>query len=582
MRHPRFLSICSPIRHISYAKQWGVLMAQGGYGMKELFFILILSIFPVGVNAQSGSLSKVVKTANAAKIGAAASVVSKGVTKLQKQTAQSTAVSNTVRRTQAPVVMGGVTKGVTAVSGGITVSPKIKTSEDCRKEMEERFENYRKERESKKLSLMKEKMQKRFLSYVRVESQSIDEPSMTSFPLSKGQKILAYRIYMELLLSSQDSTAKITLSDDYYIYIDIPSNVEKEVPSVLFMAHMDVTPEAPGKDIRPIVHENYDGGDIVLPAGITLSPDSPQGAHLKDLKGKTIITSDGSTLLGADDKTGCAVLVTLVEEILRNPKLKHGRVMVLLSQNEDVGKAALRYDPSIFGDSPDVVIDVDGDTYDKFSIANFTAIGQTYYFKGNKAHPNDGKNSGFADALSAAAYFMGLVPPELNPSAREGEEGYVHCYSLSHPLDSVGNPIESDYVVKVRLRYFDPEEGDYQKKLMDENLRKVQVAFPFVESNMTDNQMQYQNIAYSMPSYLPDLIMKASKEAGMPMTPKKSRGGTTSAMMAARFPDQMPGGSDVYSGQNAEHSCYEWCCVEEMCGVVNVMENIIRQLVNLK
>ena len=256
--------------------------------------------------------------------------------------------------------------------------------------------------------------------------------------------------------------------------------------------------------------------------------------------------------------------------------------MVLLSQNEDVGKAALRYDPAIFGDSPDIVIDVDGDTYDKFSIANFTAIGQTYYFKGNKAHPNDGKNSGFADALSAAAYFMGLVPPEMTPSAREGEEGYIHCYSLTHPSDSAGNPIASDYVVKVRLRYFDPEEGDYQKKLMDENLRKVQAAFPFVESNMTDNQMQYQNIAYSMPSYLPDLIMNAAKEAGMPMTPKKSRGGTTSAMMAARFPDQMPGGSDVYSGQNAEHSCYEWCCVEEMCGVVYVMENIIRQIVNLK
>lgn len=554
--------------------------------MKELFFILILSILPVSANAQVGGFAKAVKStakatksaAKTAKLGAAASVVSQGVTNLQKQATQNSVstAQSTVPRSSVPAVTGSVPKGLTAFPAGIAYS-----ATDILKEHEKRSKEMLEKLQKNRQSYLKNLMQKRFLTYVGIESQSIDEPSMTSFPLSTGQKVLAYKIGAELVRSNHDSIAKITLSDDYYIYVDIPSNVEKEVPSVLFMAHMDVTPEAPGKGIRPIVHENYDGGDIVLPAGITLSPDSPQGAHLKDLKGKTIITSDGSTLLGADDKTGCAVLVTLVEEILRNPKLKHGRVMVLLSQNEDVGKAALRYDPSIFGDSPDVVIDVDGDTYDKFSIANFTAIGQTYYFKGNKAHPNDGKNSGFADALSAAAYFMGLVPPELNPSAREGEEGYVHCYSLSHPLDSVGNPIESDYVVKVRLRYFDPEEGDYQKKLMDENLRKVQAAFPFVESNMTDNQMQYQNIAYSMQSYLPDLIMKASKEAGMPMTPKKSRGGTTSAMMAARFPDQMPGGSDVYSGQNAEHSCYEWCCVEEMLQIVDLMKNVIKEILEL-
>lgn len=424
-------------------------------------------------------------------------------------------------------------------------------------------------------------MLERFLSYVRIESQSIDEPSMTSFPMSEGQKEIAQYIYKEVK-DFGGKGVKVTLSEDYYVYIDIPSNIKKKVPSVLFMAHMDVTPEAPGNGIKPMVHRNYDGDDLKLPGGITLSPNNPQCAHLKDLVGKTIITSDGTTLLGADDKTGCAILISMVEELIKNPKFKHGRVMVLLSQNEDVGKAAMRYEPMIFEDKPDVVIDVDGGSYKEISIANFSAIGQTYEFWGNMVHPSDGKKDQYADALTAAAYFIGQVPPSLNPSAREGKEGYVHCYSLAHRLDSAGNTIASDYVVKVRLRYFDQEEGNHQKQLMTDNMQKTQQMFPNVVVKKTDDMMQYENIAYTMPVFVPGLVKNAANNAGMDFLTKYSRGGTTSAMMVARFPDEMPGGSDLYSGQNAEHSCYEWACIEELLQMVNVTENIIKDVTNLK
>lgn len=419
----------------------------------------------------------------------------------------------------------------------------------------------------------------RFLAYCKVESQSVDEPDMSSFPMTEGQKRIARLIYDEVKsLGGKD--VKITLSDDYYVYIDIPSNIKKSVPSILLMAHLDVTPEAPGTGITPIVHRNYDGGTLALSDGIVLDPNKPEGAHLRHLIGKTIVTSDGTTLLGADDKTGCAVLVTLVEELINNPRFKHGRVMIALSQNEDVGKAAMRYDPTVFGDRPDIVVDLDGDTHDRFSIANFSAIGQTYLFKGNKAHPSHGKESKYADALTAAAYFIGLVPPELNPSAREGEQGYVHCYSLFQPIDDNGNVINTDYVVKVRLRYFDQAEGEYQKQLLTDNLNKTQQAFPFVEAIKTDDQMQYENIAYSMPSYLPAMIERASAKAGLPMSPRSERGGTTSAMMVARFPDVMPGGSGIYSGQQAEHSIYEWCCIEEMATLVTLCEYLIEDIAN--
>ncbi len=426
-----------------------------------------------------------------------------------------------------------------------------------------------------------ENILERFLTYVKMESQSVDEPSATSFPMTEGQRQIARHIYNEVKgFGGKD--VKVTLSDDYYLYIDIPSNTKKQVPSILFMAHMDVSPEAPGTDIKPQVHRNYNGGDIVLPAGITISPNSAEGSHLKDLAGKTIVTSDGSTLLGADDKAGCTILITLVEELIKNPKFKHGRVMVAFSQNEDVGKAALRYDPSVFGGKPDVVIDVDGDAPGKFTVANFSARGQSVYFKGNKAHPSRGKENRYADALTAASYFIGLIPPAIHPSQREGEEGYVHCYYMAHPTDSEGKEIASDYVIKLRLRYFDQKEGEYQQMLLSENLKKTKEAFPFVEVEKISDELQYENIGYTLPSYVPGLIKDAAHKSGVEMTARSGRGGTTSAMMVARFPDLMPGGCDFYSGQQSEHSCYEWCCIEELETMVDVLENVISMLPNYK
>ena len=425
-----------------------------------------------------------------------------------------------------------------------------------------------------------DKMLNRFLSYVKIESQSVDDDDMTSFPMTKGQQTIAKLIYDEVK-AMNEKNVKVTLSNDFYVYIDIPSNTKKHIPSVLFMAHMDVTPEAPGNGIKPIVHQNYNGGDLVLPGGITLSPNSPEGTHLKDLVGKTIVTSDGTTLLGADDKTGCAVLISLVEEIINNPTFEHGRVMVALSQNEDVGKAAMRYDPTMFGDRPDVVIDIDGGDYDSFSIANFTAVAHTYYFKGNDVHPGHAKEGKYADALTAAAYFMGLVPPEIHPSAREGEEGYIHCYSMEHPVNEKGDTIKTDYIIKLRLRYFDKKEGEYQKQLMSDNLAKVRMAFPNVEISKTVDQLQYENIAYTLPDFLPAMIEKATKDAGMPMKPQAKRGGTTASLIVAKFPESIPGGSGIYSGQQSAHSCYEWACVEELTGLVNVCENIITQIVKM-
>lgn len=431
-----------------------------------------------------------------------------------------------------------------------------------------------------------EELLNRFLSYVTIESQSIDDPDMSSFPLSDGQKKMATRIYEECKqIAAGRSDIRVVLSPTFYVYVDIASNMKRNVPSLMLMAHLDSTPDAPGEMIKPMVHRNYDGGEIHLPAGITFSPALPQCTHLKELVGHTIVTSDGSTLISADDKTGCAIMVSVLEELVKNPKARHGRIVLTFSQNEDVGKAHLGFDKNILGTMPDIVVDIDGSTPNEFSVANFSAVGQSYYFKGNNVHPSEGKENHYADALSAAAWFIGKIPPDMHPSARGGEggekEGYIHAYTLIHPTDEQGHPITTDWVVKVRLRYFSQEEGMYQKQLMDDNLRRVQKVFPFVEATRTDNEVQYENVALTMPYFLPNLIEESARDAGVEWHPASIRGGTTGAMLVSVFPD-MPGASCLYSGQQAEHSVYEYASVQEMLQIISITENIIFRIADMK
>ena len=423
-----------------------------------------------------------------------------------------------------------------------------------------------------------EKVLNRFLSYVKIESQSVDTPDFNAFPMTEGQKKIATFLANEIQ-SFGGKNVEVTVSKDFYVYVKIPSNLSdsqnKTVPNLFFTAHLDVTPEAPGKGINPIVHTNYPGGDLTLSPGIVLSPSSPAGARLNELKGKTIVTTDGTTLLGADDKAGCTILVTLIEELVNNPRIKHPDLFVMFSQNEDIGRAAYRYDPAVFGTKPDIVIDVDGGEPGVFSAENFTAAGQTFYFKGNKAHPGDGLKSQYADALTAAAYFMGAIPPSVHPSASSGKQGYLHCYACEHPVDASGKIIEEDYIAKYRIRYFDKQEGDTLRTYLHNAFQKTCKAFPFVKITPSEEVKQYDNIAYTMYKHTPEIIQKAALKEGLPMVAKSERGGTTSSMLVTT--GALPGGPCIYSGQQAAHSCMEWCCIEDLTLIVQVLKNIIEE-----
>lgn len=416
----------------------------------------------------------------------------------------------------------------------------------------------------------------RFTTYAAINTQPWDSYDPTEFPITLDQEKLAELIKEELRTIGADKDLIVSRSDYQYVYATIPANCE-DVASIMFMAHMDITPECVGEDITPIVHRNYDGGDILLPAGITLSPQTPQGKHLANCVGKTIITSDGSTLLGADDKTGCTILVTLIETILKDKKLKHGDLYFVFSQNEDIGRAADYFQEEYVCGQPDIVIDVDGNDPTAFSVENFTAAARTYRFHGKNAHPGNGFYTKYGDALTAASYFIGQLPPETHPSASKDKEGYIHCYSVSHPTDELGNEITKDYLVKVRLRYFDVQEGDTFRQLLDEATELTAKAFPNVMIDADPEGMQYENVAYTMYPGLDDLIIEAAEKEGVKLTPRSERGGTTAAMLATKG---QKGGPCLYSGQQAEHSVYEWTCAEDMYQMVMVARSIIETVAN--
>ena len=416
----------------------------------------------------------------------------------------------------------------------------------------------------------------RFTTYAAINSQSWDAYDPTEFPISDGQEEIAELIEQELRTIGSDKDLIVSRSDYQYVYATIPANCEG-VPSIMFMAHMDCTPECAGGEITPIVHRNYDGGDIQLPAGITLSPETPQGKHLANCVGKTIITSDGYTLLGADDKTGCTILVTLIETILNDKKLKHGDLHFVFSQNEDIGRAADRFEEEYLDGQPDIVIDVDGDDPTAFSVENFTAVGRNYIFHGKNAHPGNGFYNQYGDALTAASYFIGQLPPETHPSASKDKEGYIHCYSVSPLVDVDADDTQQEYLVKVRLRYFDPLEGKAFRQLLDRAAELTAEAFPYVVTEAEPEVMQYENVAYTMYPGLDDLIIEAAEKEGVKLTPRSERGGTTAAMLAAKG---QKGGPCLYSGQQAEHSVYEWTCAEDMYQMVMVARSIIETVAN--
>ena len=412
-----------------------------------------------------------------------------------------------------------------------------------------------------------DEMLNRFLNYVKINSQSIDNKNQEVFPMTEGQKEMAQFLADE----AKALGANVYMCPNYYVYVEIPSNVKANVPTLGISCHYDVTPEAVSGNITPKVIK-YEGGDINQGGGRVISPDSDMGQELKNHIGKTIIHSDGTTLLGGDDKNGCAITMSVVESLIKGgKKVKHGKVQVVFCPNEDIGRSAEKIDKNHF--NPDIIYDMDGEGGKDVAVSNFSARRVDVKFVGRQAHPGDAKRLKMGDALAAASMYIASTPLECRPENTEGRQGYIHSWKLD--MDST----MTEYRVQTRIRYFDKSEGALFDSLVMTAIENVKRDFPNVKVEIVHDGVQYENVEYFMHPQSKDIIAKAAEKTGVEIKYIDSRGGVTASMFCTKG---LKGGMCVFTGQYATHSTKEYSVLEEMHDAYRLMMEVVSQVAKVK
>lgn len=387
---------------------------------------------------------------------------------------------------------------------------------------------------------VKDSMLDRFVKYARIDSQSSYDSTCTA-----GQRRMASAIKSdvdEFAKAYGSKGVRCSVSGENYVYVTIPSNVKGNCPSLGISCHLDVTPEAPGGNIKPIIDT---------------------------LEGHTIVRTDGTTLLGADDKCGCTIAMELIKTLLSNKNLKHGAVMFAFCPNEDVGRAADAIDAKIF--NPDILFDLDGPGGEAITKSNFTARGFNVKFKGRDAHPSDAKAQKLGDATAAAATYIAFFPTDKRPENTEALQGYIHPWSFEKE--------NSDVTVQTRVRYFDKAEGERFDQLLNDAIAKVRKDFPNVDVEITFDGLQYENVAYTIHPQAKNLVENAARKNGKKISFIDERGGTTASMFAA---NGLNGGMCVFTGQHNIHSTREYADLQEMEESYGLMLEIIKEIPSLK
>ena len=389
-------------------------------------------------------------------------------------------------------------------------------------------------------SQLQKSMLDTFVKYASIDSQSHNDSICT-----QGQHNMALALKADVenaVAKAKTSGIEIELSDANYLYVTIPANVKAACPTMGISCHIDVTPEAPGGNITPIVDTRND---------------------------HTIVRTDGTTLLGADDKCGCTIAMQLIRTILSDKSIKHGNLQFAFCPNEDVARAADSIDVKLF--SPDILFDLDGTEGNVVTKSNFTARGFNVKFIGREAHPGDAKAQKLGDAIAAAAAFISYFPIESRPENSEGTQGYIHPWGF----DKDG----ADVTVKTRVRYFDKSEGELFDRMLAGAIADVERKFPNVKVEIVYDILQYENVAYTLHPQAKSLVETAAAKIGKDFTFADERGGTTASMFAAKG---LKGGMCVFTGQHDIHSTREYADLQEMEEAYRLMLEIIKQVPALK
>jgi len=400
-----------------------------------------------------------------------------------------------------------------------------------------------------------EEIKNRFLRYAAVDTQS-DEES-TSQP-SAGKELVLLRMLRDEL----EAMGIEAVLDEYgYVMATIPSNIGREVPSVGFIAHVDTAPDAPGADVKPQIIENYDGTPIALKAVDGLFLDPKKFPELLDHKGETIITTDGTTLLGADDKAGVAEIMDTVQFIAEHPEFKHGTIKIGFTPDEEIGRGVVKFDVERFG--ADYAYTMDGGEVGELEFENFNAAAATVRIQGCNVHPGYAKGK-MKNAIRIGQEFNSLLPPDEKPEYTDGYEGFFHLISFNGSVEEA----KLGYI----LREHDLDRHEKQKETILNCARLINEKYG-EETATVEIRHQYYNMRKQVePHYhIIEKAVKAMELAGIKPRIQPIRGGTDGANLSFRG---LPC-PNIFAGGLNFHGKMEWVPVESMEKAANVIRNII-------
>ena len=387
----------------------------------------------------------------------------------------------------------------------------------------------------------------RFLKYVKYDTQS-DENSQT-FPSTEKQKILGAELVKELLAMG---LADAAMDEHGYVMATIPANTGKtDVPVVGFIAHMDTSPDVTGENVNPVLHEHYDAKDIVLPADNSIVITVADNPELAGKAGETIITADGTTLLGADNKSGIAEIFDAAHFLLAHPEIKHGTVRICITPHEEIGQGTKYFDVGKFGAK--YAYTVDGEQLGSIENETFCADSLTVVFEGISIHPGFAKDK-MLNSVKIASRFLEKLPTDaLSPETTEKKEGYVHPHGITGGVEKT--------TIKFLLRAFNTEELREQeaflRRLVDETLAE----FPKGKGMVTVDE-SYRNMRYVLDEHplVLDVAKAAMERIGLTPEIGSIRGGTDGARLSYMG---LPC-PNIFAGEHSFHSKREWVSVQDM------------------
>ena len=386
----------------------------------------------------------------------------------------------------------------------------------------------------------------RFLRYVTYDTQS--QEGSATYPSTLKQLVLLDQLAREL---KDLGLTDVERDSNGYVFGTIPATTKKSVPVIGFLAHVDTSPESPGEGVKPIVHRNWQGGDIVLPDDPSIVLKPSEIPDLKEQVGNDIVTASGTTLLGADNKAGVAAIMAAAEHLMAHPEIAHGPIRVGFTPDEEVGSGTVHFDVKKFGAY--CAYTMDSEARGQIDAETFSADSMTITFQGFNTHPGFGKGK-MINSIKIAADFIHRLPKDrLSPETTADREGYVHPYVIDASVDHTS--------VKFLIRDFDPAKLKEKESFLEGLARETVKSWPGASVTVKVDE-SYRNMKEILDQHpkVVEYAREAIRRAGLPLREKAIRGGTDGSRLSFMgLPTP-----NIFAGEHNFHSKLEWTSAQDM------------------